>query len=194
MKDKLRMILFILIFGSILTTALVAVNFYTTPIINKNEEITLKSSVLKALNIPFEEGNVTDIETQFDNNVDRKTADGVTYYLSTDGTYAFLFEGSGLWGPIRGVLAMKRDVQTIQRITIIHQEETPGLGSRIAEQEYLENFQGKTFSPELDLTGEGKADENNEIDAITGATLSCNAFVKILNEQHKKYTSIVEGK
>jgi Na+-transporting NADH:ubiquinone oxidoreductase subunit C len=193
MKDKILMIVFILVLGSILTTALVAINAYTTPIIEKNEEITLKTSVLKALGITYEEENVADIEETFEGQVEKREKQGVTYYVSTEGDYAFPFEGSGLWGPIRGILALEPDLETINKITIIHQEETPGLGSRIADEEYLEKLEAKEFAPRLELTGEGKAEDVNEVDGITGATLSCDAFIKILNSEYESYSSLVQG-
>ena len=54
MKDKLLMIVFIVILGSILTTTLVAVESYTTPIIERNGELKRKASILQAFDIPYE--------------------------------------------------------------------------------------------------------------------------------------------
>ena len=61
MKDKILMIIFILVLGSILTTALLAVNSYTTPIIAKINAINLKQSVLAALEIDFTEDDIEDV-------------------------------------------------------------------------------------------------------------------------------------
>ena len=49
MKEKFLMVLFVLVLGSILTTALIGVNGFTAPMIKKNVEIKLKSNVLAAL-------------------------------------------------------------------------------------------------------------------------------------------------
>ena len=38
----------------------------------------------------------------------------------------------------------------------------------------------------------GKASQNNEIDGITGATLSCKAFEEILNHEIEKYVSVIK--
>ena len=135
MKDKILMIVFVLVLGSILTAALVAVNFYTTPVIEKNEEIATKSSILKALNISFKQDTVEDI---FAGNVEEKQQEGTTYYVAKDRNIAFPYSGSGLWGPIEGIIAVQPDFETLKGITIIRQEETPGLGSRIGEAPYLE--------------------------------------------------------
>jgi Na+-transporting NADH:ubiquinone oxidoreductase subunit C len=179
MKDKILMIVFVLVLGSILTAALVAVNYYTTPVIEKNEEISIKSSILRALNIPFDRDSVQQV---FAGNVTEKRQDGTAYYVAKNGDIAFPYSGSGLWGPIDGVIAIQPDFKTLEGITIIHQEETPGLGSRITEPQYLAQFAGKLITNGLVLVQPGRSTANNEIDSITGATMTSNAFIHILNQ------------
>ena len=191
MKDKIMMIIFVLVLGTILTSALVAVNGYTKPIIERHVEIKIKSNILSALQIPFSLDNIDDV---FDQSVTEKSAGERTYYEAKGGTLALPYEGSGLWGPIIGVIAMNSDLSKITGITIMQQEETPGLGSRIAEPEYLNTFIGKEFSPELQILPPGKSSKSNQVDAISGATMSCNAFVALLNDAYKAYDSLIGGK
>ncbi len=179
MKDKILMIVFVLVLGSILTAALMAVNFYTIPIIEKNEGIATKSSILKALNISFNQDNVEEI---FAENVEEKQQEGTTYYVAKDSNIAFPYSGSGLWGPIEGIIAVQPDFERLKGITIIRQEETPGLGSRIGEAPYLAQFEGKRFSDGLELVKPGRSSRDNQIDSITGATMTSDAFIAILNE------------
>jgi Na+-transporting NADH:ubiquinone oxidoreductase subunit C len=190
MKDRILMIIFILVLGSILTTALLAVNSYTTPIIKKNNEIRIKQSVLTALEIPFSEDETEDV---FSKNIDIITSGKKNFYVSKDGDIAFEYSGSGLWGPIDGVIGIKPDYKTIKAVTIIHQEETPGLGGRISEQWFLDSFKNKSLVPDLLITSAGKASGNNEVNGITGATLSCKAFEAILNEQYQQNISLIKA-
>jgi RnfABCDGE-type electron transport complex G subunit len=178
MKDKIMMLVFVLVLGSILTGILVAVNWYTTPVISKNEELTGRSSVLQALGIPFDKN---DVDQVFAENVQVKEEAGKKYYVAGAKGIAFAYAGSGLWGPINGIVALNPDLSTLRAVTIIHQEETPGLGSRITEQKYLDQFKGKDFTSGLKLVPPGKSSRNNEVDAITGATLTPKAFLQILN-------------
>lgn len=190
MKEKLKMILFVLVLGTILSTALVSVDAYTAPLIEKNKVRKLRLSVLKALEIPYSENEV---EKAFLENVATEEAEGKEFYVAkTGGNIAFEISGSGLWGPIRGILALMPDLKTIKGITIIHQEETPGLGGRIAEAEFLDKFKGKEIFPQLMILSPGKANLNNEVDGITGATLSCKAFEEILNSEITKYVSAIK--
>ena len=55
------------------------------------------------------------------------------------------FSGSGVWGPIEGVLALEPDMQTIRGVRFYKQEETPGLGGEIASDWFQAQFKGKTL-------------------------------------------------
>lgn len=190
MKQKISMIIFILILGTVLTAALVGVDNYTAPIIKKNKIKKIRKSVLKALNISYSENNIDRI---FLDNILIEKKQDKKFYISKTMDIAFEISGTGLWGPIQGIVAILPDLVTIKRIIIIHQEETPGLGGRIADREFLDKFNNKKFSPQINILPPGKAKEENEVDGITGATLSCNAFEEILNSQVKKHISLYKG-
>ena len=190
MKEKIKMILFVLILGSILSTALVSVDAYTAPLIEKNKVRKLRLSVLKALEIPYSKDEIE--QTFLDTVIVKKAEDKEFYVAKTGGNIAFEIYGSGLWGPIHGILALMPDLKTIKGITIIYQEETPGLGGRIAEAEFLDRFKNKEIFPQLLIQSPGKANLNNEVDGITGATLTCKAFEGILNSAITKYVSAIK--
>jgi Na+-transporting NADH:ubiquinone oxidoreductase subunit C len=188
MKDKLLMIVFVLVLGSILTASLLAVNNYTEPIIQVNREKTVKSSLLEALDIPFTDENLNKV---FSENVREETKGDTTIYYVKTGDIAFKINGSGVWGPIEGVLSLKKDHKPINNLVIIHQEETPGLGGRISDKDFLNRFKGKVIYPKLEIVSAGKAIKDNQVDGITGATLSSKALGALLNSEIKKYTPIL---
>ena len=190
MIERLSMIAFVLILASALTGTLVVVDSYTAPIIKKNEELKEKISILEALGIPYDRDDVADAFEKSVTTVERK---GQKFFVSRDKVVAFKYAGSGLWGPITGVIAMQPDLKTISGITVIHQEETPGLGGRIKEKEFLDRFVSKRFEPQLVVVSPGKAAKVNEVDGITGATLSCKAFEKILNTELKRCLPLLGG-
>ena len=188
MKEKISMIVFILVLGAVLTSALVAMENYTKDRIAANKAHKINTRVLSALGIPYVEGEAFD--KNFKENVTEKEIDGKKFYLQ-DGNVAFQIKGTGLWGPITGVLALESNLKTIKGLTIIHQEETPGLGGRISEKGFLDSFKGKNLSPKLKITKPGKARGDNEVDGITGATLTSNAFERIVNDQAVKYIALL---
>lgn len=87
--------------------------------------------------------------------------------------YAFLAEGQGYSGTIKTMVGMYQN-GTISRIVVISQTETPGLGTRIVEPEFTNQFSGKRIE-EVRLSRDGGL-----IDSITGATISSRAVTEIV--------------
>lgn len=190
MKSALRILIFVVAMGTISGGLLFGVNSLTATMIARNEELKLKSAVLDVLEVPYRPENVLEL---FDENVKILEKGDSLFYTSIDGTTAFKFKGPGLWGTIEGILSINPDLKTIRVLRILHQEETPGLGARIAESEYLKGFRSKTFIPKISFVPSGTAKAANEVDAITGATGSSKALEKLLNETIQKKLSLLKG-
>lgn len=186
MNQALRVIIFVLVMGTVSGSILFGVNSLTAGRIAHNEELKLKTAFLEALEIAYPEDAV--LKT-FAENVEAVKNDDFVFYRGKDQAAAFEFKGPGLWGPIYGIISLNPDLKTVRRIRILHQEETPGLGARIADNSYLNQFKNKEFVPSLVFTPAGSAKANNEVDAITGATGSSKAFEKLLNETIQKNIS-----
>lgn len=189
MKDKLNMIIFVIILGAISSGILTTMNYVTEEKIAKNKELKMKSSILETFDMEFAKN---DIEETYKKNIEAYEKEGVAFYRSTKGEIGFEFNGSGLWGPISGIIALNPDLETIKGIQILHQEETPGLGGIIAEKQYLEQFKGKKVAPNLVFlknSKENKAD--NEVDGVSGATMTTKAFEQLLNDDIKKHEEIL---
>lgn len=179
MKAALKILIFCIIMGTGSGVLLVGINAFTAVRIAKNEELRLKSSVLDVLGIPYTISDVLDV---FKANVEALERGGKTIYVGKDHAIVFEFSGPGVWGTITGIISINPDHKTIRNLKILHQEETPGLGARIASTEYLDQFKNKEAIPALVFTPPGKAKANNEIDTITGATYSSKALEKLLNK------------
>jgi electron transport complex protein RnfG len=87
--------------------------------------------------------------------------------------YAFIAEGRGYSSTIQTMVGMYQN-GTISRIYVISQTETPGLGTRIAEPDFTNQFSGKP-TEDIRLRKDGGL-----IDAITGATISSRAITEIV--------------
>jgi RnfABCDGE-type electron transport complex G subunit len=190
MIDKIKMLAFVLICGTLLSTALVFVDKYTSPIIAKNESLKLKRNVMTAFSIPYSEA---DLEATFAAKVKVERAADLEFYRNEANDAAMAFSGGGLWGPITGIAALSPGLDRIRDLTIMHQEETPGLGSRIAERSHLDKFKDKKILPALVSVPSGKAKAETEVDAITGATLSSNALVEVLNKSLSESLAALKG-
>ncbi len=200
MKEKIKMIVFVLVLGSILTAALVSVDAFTEPYIKANMRKKLQKSVLKAAGIDYEgdpnvvfTAKITAIAYPDEMQVEDATEDEKKkFYRTAGGEYLFEYRGSGLQDEIYGAIAFEPDLVTIKGVTIVSQKETPGLGGRIGEQQFLDRFKGRKIFPELRITRAGEASGENEVDGLTAATLSCNLFEGILNSESRKYIPAIE--
>ena len=190
MKQKILMVVFVLILGSTLTTALVAVDKFTAPRIEKNERRKEQISVLNALGIEYTEDKV--VEIFLEKITTKLLGDEKFYIYNQTNDIAFGIVGSGLWGPIKATIALKPGMVRIKGVTMLHQEETPGLGSRIGDADFLERFANIDISAGLLIQSPGKALAPNEIDGITGATLSCKAFEEILNKEIARFVEMIK--
>jgi len=92
--------------------------------------------------------------------------------------------GSGYNGPIRAMLALRGDMNTIAGLTITDQAETPGLGARIEEEDWQAQFAGKRLADEAGMlrfsVTRGSANTEYEVDGITGATRTSNAITRMV--------------
>ncbi len=70
-------------------------------------------------------------------------------------------------------------LERLTGVDFLKQSETPGLGARIAEAWFKEQFRGKKGP--FTTVGEGEPAAENQFDAITGATITSNAVMGILN-------------
>lgn len=98
------------------------------------------------------------------------------------------FSGPGLWGTVTGVLAVDADVRRIIGLDIISHSETPGLGGRIEEDWFKDQFRDEKIAAEgiAIRKGEGGADSNPDnsiVDGVTGASLTSAAMEVILNNE-----------
>ena len=98
-----------------------------------------------------------------------------------------VFRGSGLWGTITGVIAFSSDLERIAGFEIISHNETPGLGGRIDEDWFKEQFDWEKISPSgiTVRKGSGSYDsdtENSEVEGITGASLTSKSVETIIND------------
>ena len=137
MNEYVKMLLFVVILGSITSILLLAGDYLTKDLIEENKAADLKSAILDANDIAYSFSNIHDI---FADEIDTVEIDGFTFYVDkTSGSISYLFDGGGVWGPIIGIITLESDFETISRITILQQEETPGLGDKIDKKKDNEN-------------------------------------------------------
>ena len=152
----------------------------------------VQKGILSSLNIEYGED---DIDEKFSANIEvteTQSEEPVKFFRSkTSGDIAFKISGMGIQGPIEATIALSPDLEQVRGLSIVAQKETPGLGGRIVETDFLNRFRGRMITDGLAIVSPGKAVADNEVDGITGATLTCNAFEDLLNNEIKKYVVMI---
>ncbi len=178
--------------GLISGIAIVAVYEATLPTITRNKAAELQAAVFKVL------PEVTEMRKfQFENNALRfRTEKGSNEHTLYGGYnqqgefvgYAIPSAGPGFQDTIAllyGYIPSKRKVVGME---ILESRETPGLGDKIYKDLYfVSNFSDLSIDPEPVVVKKGLRDEPHEVDAITGATISAKAVVRIINEGNARW-------
>lgn len=187
MKKEVWMVTVLVLVATISAGVLGFINVTTRPIIKENEARKLRKSVLSSVNVDYNSDN---LEEKFKSTIETKEIDGkeVFFHYGQDGELqevAFKISGSGFQGPIQGIISLKPDLQTIVGLEILSQQETPGLGARITEDWFLNQFNDKVLKPRIEVV-KGGSSADNEVDAITGATRTSKSVQGIINNEVEK--------
>lgn len=108
---------------------------------------------------------------------------GIEYYTAIKGgeTAAYIFTESakGYGGDVSVMTAVKPD-GTVAGVAILDvSNETPGLGQNAAKGSFYSQYAG--LKKGVSLIKNGAKAENNEVDAVTGATITSTAVTRAVN-------------
>lgn len=155
----------------------------------------LQKKILYVFDIPVESDDPDEIDEQFQERIEIQEIDGEKVYLLEENgevkAYAYPVGGAGLWGSIEGYAGISADYSKLIGIEFISHSETPGLGGRIDEDWYKDQFRGIDIKDLKDEYIVYSPAPGANVDAITGATSTSQAVRDILNEDIEK---IIEEK
>ena len=187
MNRNLKVIIFVLLLGAITSVLLLGVKTLTADRIALNADVKLKSAVLDGFDITYTTANIHDV---FDQQVqvihyESESSEHITFYNDEiSGAVSFEYSGGGVWDTISGILTLESDMETIRKIAVLEQAETPGLGGVVATAQYLDTFVGIKMVPQLEINKDSAENADNEVDTITGATRTSKAFEAMLNQTY----------
>lgn len=106
--------------------------------------------------------------------------------------YALTGAGAGFQDTIKVIYGYQPPSDTKQEMVvgmwILDSRETPGLGDKIyKDAEFVGNFDALSIKPTIHVVKKGTKSKKNEVDAITGATISAKAVVRIINIANDKW-------
>ncbi len=102
--------------------------------------------------------------------------------------YAIPSAGPGFQDTIKVLYGYRPAERKVVGMEILESRETPGLGDKIyKDAEFVANFSNLSITPGIVTVKKGQKAAANEIDAITGATISSKAVARIINEGHARW-------
>jgi Na+-transporting NADH:ubiquinone oxidoreductase subunit C len=195
-KHRIFTIVFMFLVSSFFVGIVSFVYLVTKEAVLRNESLFLKRSVLYTAKIVVPDSPV-EVEKLFVERVDVKedSAGEPIFYdvKKEDGQVmkVLVSRGKGLWGEIVGHVGLSSNLKMIEGLDFVKHSETPGLGARITEEWFKEQFRGKKGP--LKRVAEGtKSEKSDEFDAITGATITSKAVESMINETMKDAPDIVK--
>lgn len=157
----------------VVTGALAATNSVTDPIIDEATRVAQEKARTELL--PEADGfdPVTGVEVENVTDIYKSTNDvGVVITSSA----------KGYGGDVVVMTAFNPD-GTIKQIKVTEQAETKGIGSKVVDTpSYWESYQGLDASQPLVL--------NEDVDAVTSATISSTALINAVNSAIEAYNAI----
>lgn len=119
----------------------------------------------------------------------------ITYYAAINGgkTAAYIFTESskGYGGDVSVMTAIKPD-GTVAGVAILDVSgETPGLGQNAAKESFFSQYIG--LKKGVSVLKNGAKTENNEVDAVTGATITSTAVTRAVNAALDDFEKVKEA-
>ncbi|MCW8973411.1 MAG: RnfABCDGE type electron transport complex subunit G [Gammaproteobacteria bacterium] len=102
--------------------------------------------------------------------------------------YALASDGPGFQDTIRVLFGYQPANNKVVGMWVLESRETPGLGDKIyKDAAFVTNFDNLSTEPPIVTVKRGTRSRANEVDAITGATISSKAVVRIINQGVEKW-------
>ncbi len=213
-ESKIYTIVFTFVITFIFVFILAYANHITRDQVKKNSELFQIRAILKSMHIFTT--NDDQAYSVYQDQVqkltitnDRYTNETLFIYDNgTTKTYSIIFTGDALWGTITGVLSVDKAVDKTIGLSFIDQNETPGLGARIVEDWFLNQFSNKTV---LQTNSEGvpiraltiilgRSDrmgnpnkDDYQVDGISGASITSAGVQKAVNKTLPKLYDLIQG-
>lgn len=196
--SSLRLVMTLAIAGLISGIAIIGIYESTLPTITANKARELREAVFKVLPgvsqmqaLVYRDGELV--------AVDAPDKDEPVVYGGYDEKrefvgYAMPAAGPGFQDTIAILYGYVPGEKLVVGMEVLESRETPGLGDKIyKDAEWVAGFSALSIEPEIIAVKKGTKSGSNEIDAITGATISSKAVVRIINEAHTAWSGKLPG-
>jgi electron transport complex protein RnfG len=191
--SSLRLVLTLAIAGLVSGVAIIGIYESTLPTITANKARELREAVFKVLPgvsqmqaLVYRDGSIIAVaQPEKDEPVVYGGYDEQGDFVG----YAMPGAGPGFQDTIAILYGYVPHEKQVVGMEVLESRETPGLGDKIyKDAEFVAEFSALSVEPEIVAVKKGTGTQPNEVDAITGATISSKAIVRIINETHTAWS------
>lgn len=171
-REIIKPILVLTCICLVVSALLAYVNSVTSPIIAKAEQEAAQKAMSEVL------GEADSFEQLTVENTPERVSE--IYRAQNGAGYVFMLTTKGYGGDMRLICGIKSD-GTIEACKTLSHNETSGLGSKTAEDPYRNQYCGIT------------SNTLGEVDAISGATISSNAYKSAIEDAFAAFDMVKEA-
>ncbi|WP_292589404.1 FMN-binding protein [Mesotoga sp. UBA5557] len=192
MSEKLYSVVFTFILTTVFVICLAGINAIASGTIERNEQLEFRRSLIYVFNIVEDARSLPSEEVQklYLDRIQEIDGEQTVYIADNEGKreIAFTVQSAGLWGTITALVAVDESGSRIVGIDFVNHSETPGLGGRIDETAFKEQFRGERISSSSSariavVSGQDTGSkDDSKVDAITGATRTSESIQTLLNK------------
>lgn len=207
MNEKIKTVVFSIVVTALFTLLVSGVNFLLKTKIDNNKLVARQKVILNLFGLfnpqnPISDDDVINVFQQKIAPVSFTQNPKLQCYKLKEGNdslFVIAFVGQGFWDNINGYMALDTGKKVIDALAFTQHGETPGLGGRISEPEFMARFKNKPYDKirsdglRLKIVAEGSASKADEVDGITGATGTSSAVEKIINNSISTFISLHQG-
>jgi Na+-translocating ferredoxin:NAD+ oxidoreductase subunit G len=197
--SSFRLIFTLGLAGFIAGLVMVGSYLLTKPMIEANKAAAVERAILKVLpnctsfkTLELRSGTLEDYVKAEKQQPGKKEAPKLVYMgLNTSNEvvgFAILGSEIGFADVISIMIGYDATKKIIIGYEVLDSKETPGLGDKIYKDEaFRRNFTELLTEPEIIFAKKGEKKNPNEVEAITGATISSKAVIRLLNKSMNEW-------
>lgn len=207
-KNPAYVIIYAAVVSTVFTAAIVGLHVATRGKVEQNEKVMRQKAVVDVLGLgDVEAMSAPQIIDAYEQRVVRVPIEGDkagrAYFFAfppdagpdtEPSAVAIPIHGIGFWANIEGLIAIDVETRKAIGVTFLSHSETPGLGGRITESDFRNQWKGLDMTPP---EGDGKwvyvggtetsANADRYVDSISGATGTSNAVDDFANRTIPEY-------
>jgi electron transport complex protein RnfG len=200
--SSFKLVITLGIAGLLAGFVLVGTYIYTTPIIDANKAEALKSAIFKVLSgcdsfkeLALVDGKLIEVKEDKKKKGGKEESKIFLGYNKNKEFIGFAIPGRepGFQDIIGVIYGYDPSNKIIIGFEVLESKETPGLGDKIfKDANFQENFKKLMVDPDIQIVKTGQKVNDNEVESITGATISSKAVVRLLNNSMDAWKTAID--